>query len=345
MSTQVLAHGAPPVRGRIRVAPEDFEVDEVLGFEPDGHGTHVLLRVEKNGANTAWVASQLARVGNVPPAEVGYSGLKDRRALTRQAFTVPIATGDDLSVWRSHAGEGYRVLDAHRHTRKLRRGSHRANRFRIVVREVSGAVDELAARLGAIQSLGVPNYFGAQRFGRSSGNLVRARSWAAGGDAPRDRQARGFALSAARSELFNRVLTERVRLNCWNRLLPGEAIMLDGRRSFFTSDSIDAALEARCAEFDVHPSGPLHGRGAPAPRGAARDLESGVLATEPELVALLESEGLETERRPTRMRVRSIVWRRAADVIELEFELGRGGFATTVLRELLAGDAEIPDVD
>jgi tRNA pseudouridine13 synthase len=342
---QARAHGAPPIRGRIRVSPEDFEVDEVLGFEPDGHGTHVLLRVEKSGANTAWVASQLARAGQIPAAEVGFSGFKDRRALTRQAFTVPVAASDDLSAWRSHAGEGYRVLDAQRHTRKLRRGSHRSNRFRIVVREVSGAVDELPARIEAIGALGVPNYFGAQRFGRASGNLVRARSWAAGGEAPRERQSRSFALSAARSELFNRVVAERVRLGCWNRLLPGEAIVLDGRRSFFTADAIDAALEARCAEFDVHPSGPLHGRGEIAPCGAARDLERSVLATEPALVSLLEREGLQNERRPTRLRVSSLVWRRAADVLELEFELGRGGFATTLLGELVAGDAEDADVD
>ena len=95
--------GAPAVRGRIRTEPRDFEVDEVLGFEPDGHGTHVLLQVEKCGANTAWVAARLAAHAGVPANDVGYSGLKDRRAVTRQWFSVP---GGGLERWHDFAGEG-----------------------------------------------------------------------------------------------------------------------------------------------------------------------------------------------------------------------------------------------
>jgi len=334
---------APLLRGRIRTEPRDFEVDEVLGFEPDGHGTHVLLHVEKCGANTAWVAARLAAHGGFAAHDVGYSGLKDRRALTRQWFSVP---GGGLERWQNVAGEGYRVLAAHPHTRKLRRGSHRANRFHLTVRELTGPLEDLAPRLGAIGQLGVPNFFGSQRFGRDFGNLQRARDWAESGRAPRERQQRGFALSAARSILFNKVLAERVDLGNWNTLLPGEAVLLDGRQSFFAAPIIDEALVARCNSFDLHPSGPLHGSGESPAQGVARELEDSVLAREPALMALLGSEGLRAERRATRLIVRHLSWQLDGDVLELRFELARGSFATTVLGRLIAGVAdEMPPIE
>jgi tRNA pseudouridine13 synthase len=343
---RVAAHGGAVVRGRIRVEPRDFEVDEELGFAPDDHGTHVLLHVEKCGANTAWVASQLARRGALPVNDVGFSGLKDRRALTRQWFSVPETRAVAIDDWRSHEGDGYRVLEARRHTRKLRRGSHRGNRFRLTLRDLSGPLESLEPRLEAIRRIGVPNYFGAQRFGRGQGNLQRARDWASSGRGPSERQQRGFALSAARSELFNQVLAERVQLGNWNTLLPGEAIVLDGRQSFFTATGIDAALEARCASLDLHPSAPLHGSGESPARGVALELEARVLGSEPELTGLLEQQGFEAERRATRLVVHDLAWRLDGDVLELRFALGRGSFATTVLAELVAdlGD-ETPAIE
>ena len=329
------AYGPPPVRGRLRAVPEDFVVDEVLGFEPDGAGAHVLLVVEKRGANTGWVASQLARVARVPVRDVGTSGLKDRNAVTTQAFTLPWPVHAPLEACLAYAGEGWRVLSATRHGRKLRAGSHRANRFAVRVRDLQGDRDALVARLETIRGRGVPDYFGPQRFGRDGGNLARARAWAAGGDAPRERSARGFALSAARSVLFNAVLAERVRRGDWDRLLPGEAVMLDGRRSFFRADAIDATLQQRCETMDVHPSGPLWGRGDSPAQGVALEVETAVTAAEPRLCALLAAEGLEHERRALRLPVRDLRWSLEADDLTLQFELTRGAFATAVLHEIV----------
>jgi tRNA pseudouridine13 synthase len=329
------AHGVPPVRGRLRAAPEDFEVEELLGFEPDGAGSHALLVVEKVGANTGWVAAQLARTASVAARDVGWSGQKDRNALTRQAFTLPWPEQASLEPCLGYAGEGYRVISARRHGRKLRPGSHRGNRFAIRVREVAGDAAALEARLQAIASLGVPDYFGPQRFGRGGANLARARDWAAGGAAPRERSGRSFALSAARSAIFNAVVAERVRRGDWNRLLPGEAVMLDGRRSFFRAADIDETLVARCAAMDVHPSGPLWGRRASPAEGASLAVESAVAAGEPGLCTLLEAEGLEHERRALRLPVRGLRWSVDGEVLSLGFELPRGAFATAVLHEIV----------
>jgi tRNA pseudouridine13 synthase len=333
---QPTAHGTPPATGRIRAEAEDFRVDEVLGFEADGAGSHLLLTVEKRGANTGWVAGQLARAADVAVQEVGFSGHKDRQAVTVQAFTVPSPPDEPLEPILAHAGEGYRVIAVARHGRKLRPGSHRANRFALRVRELRGERAAIDACLQRIASCGVPNYFGPQRFGRDGANLRRAREWSMGGEALRDRTQRGFALSAARSHLFNEVLAARVRRGDWDRLLPGEAVMLDGKRSFFAAPEIEPELVARALAMDVHPSGPLPGRGAVAATGEALSVEGRALVGEAALYDLLRAQGLEHERRALRLPVRECRWTYEGDALLLEFVLPRGTFATAVLHELLA---------
>lgn len=327
--------------------PEDFVVEEILGFEPDGAGTHVLLAVEKRGANTAWVAGQIARAAGVAVRDAGFAGHKDRHALTRQWFSVPWPGDSPLRPLESLAGDGFRVLSVRRHGRKLRPGSHRANRFHLRVRDVAGDPVALESRLASIGARGVPNYFGPQRFGRDAANLARAREWAAAGRAPRARGERGFALSSARSELFNLVAASRVKRGDWDRLLPGEAVMLDGRRSFFHADVVDPALEARCTSLDVHPSGPLWGRSASPATALALEVEAEALAAERALCTLLESQGIEHERRSLRVPVRAFEWSLLDGVLSLSFELPRGAFATAVLHELLgdAADAAAVAVD
>ena len=118
------AHGRPAATGAIRREPEDFVVDEILGFEPEGTGNHGLLVVEKRGANTGWVAAQLARHAGVAVRDVGFSGHKDRHALTTQAYSLPLPVLFDVARCLEWQGEGYAVRAAYRHGRKLRPGSH-----------------------------------------------------------------------------------------------------------------------------------------------------------------------------------------------------------------------------
>lgn len=330
------AFGAPPATGRIRSQPEDFYVEEILGFEVEGSGNHALLVVEKRGANTGWVAARLAAHAGVNVRDVGFSGHKDRHAVTRQAYTLPLPVTADVAACLEWRGEGYAVIAASRYGRKLRPGSHRANRFVLRVRELAGERAAIEACLQRIRDEGVPNYFGPQRFGRDGSNLVRVRAWAAGGPAPRDRAQRGFQLSAARSYLFNQVLAARVVGGDWQRLLPGEAVMLDGRRSFFAAPEIDAVLLERCRTMDVHPSGPLAGRGQSPATGLALEVESAAVAGEGALLELLAAERIDHERRALRLPVREFEWSFEGGVeLELRFVLPRGTFATAVLHELL----------
>ncbi|HEX4267115.1 MAG TPA: tRNA pseudouridine(13) synthase TruD [Steroidobacteraceae bacterium] len=332
------AHGAPLCTGRLRVEPEDFIVEEQLGFEPAGQGQHVLLRVRKRDANTQWIARELARACGCRPNDVGYAGLKDRRAVATQWFTVPQSrlSPEDWAGVRS--GE-YEVLEAHRHSRKLPRGALAGNRFIIRIRGTAIDDESLASRLAAIDARGVPNYFGPQRFGKNGSNLKRL-SADVRALAPAER---GFVLSAARSLVFNAVLGERVRDGTWERLEPGDLANLDGRASHFRVEAVDEAIAERSARLDIHPTGPLWGRGAPPSGGRVLELEQRVAAELTAACELVVRAGMEQERRGLRLAVRDLRWQRdmdAADSIILEFGLSRGAYATVVLREMFALDAD-----
>jgi len=329
------AGGRPRSRARVRARPEDFEVEEVLGYGLAGEGQHVWLRVRKTGLNTEWVAGRLAAVAGVRRREVGFAGLKDRQARAVQWFSVDLA-GRPEPDWRALEGEGLELLEVRRHRRKLRRGALAGNRFRLRLTDCEGDRPAIEGALERIARAGVPNYFGPQRFGRAGANLLGAWSMLVGGEPVRDRHRRGLYLSAARSLLFNRVLSRRVAEGSWARALPGEAVMLDGSRSLFTADAPDAVLEARLAALDVHPSGPLWGRGASPARGEAAALEREALVGCAPWRDGLERAGLEHARRATRVRVRGLEWRfGSGDTLELAFDLPAGSYATSVVREIL----------
>jgi tRNA pseudouridine13 synthase len=327
-------HGEPLCAARLRTQPEDFLVEEHLGFAPAGAGPHVLLRVRKRNANTQWVARRLASRCGCRPADIGYAGLKDRRAVAVQWFTVPQSRLSP-EAWALVREEEYEVLEAHRHSRKLPRGALAGNGFAIRLRGVEVADASLSRRLAAIATAGVPNYFGPQRFGRDAANLRRLSV----GAGALDPQERGFVLSAARSLLFNAVLAERVGDGSWRHLEPGDLATLDGRGSHFPVEAADETLAARCARLEIHPTGPLWGSGSPPSGGRVLELEGRVAGGFPAACQLLAGAGMKQERRSLRLAVRDLLWRRdpaARDCLILEFRLTRGAYATAVLRELFA---------
>jgi tRNA pseudouridine13 synthase len=340
MMSLAYAHGGPPLRGQLRARIEDFEVDEVLGFEPDGAGEHVYLRVEKRDANTEWVARQLARFAGVTPMAVGFSGLKDRRALTRQSFSVQLPGRLDPD-WTDMQIEGVRVLSASRHSRKLKRGVHKANLFRIRLRDLEGSRSDADARIESVARRGVPNYFGEQRFGRDGENLDAARALFGGRRLSRSQ--RGFALSAARSFLFNAVLDRRVAAGEWDRALAGDVWMLAGSHSIFGPQALDEVLRERLAAFDIDPTGPLWGKGNLRSSDRVAGIELEVARAHADLAEGLVAVDLAQERRSLRLRPQSLRHDWLADAsLALAFVLPAGAFATSVLREICDYSAASP---
>lgn len=334
------AFGAPVLSARIRTLPEDFFVEEIPAFEPTGEGEHLLLTLQKRGLNTAEVARRLAQWAGLPEMAIGYAGMKDRHAVTRQRFSVhlPKRIAPDIGLLSALDAAGEQPLQVLEHTwhnRKLPRGALAGNRFVLVLRQVQGDPAAIDARLKQIATSGLPNWFGEQRFGREGGNVAAVLAMFAGRRVRREQ--RSMLLSAARSELFNRVLAARVRDGSWNRGLEGEVWLLDGSRSVFGPEPWSEALAERLGRFDIHPSGPLWGAGELRSTGSCADVERQALAGDAEtaLAAGLEQAGLKQERRALRLVPKALAWEwLQPETLRIAFSLPPGSYATAVLHEL-----------
>jgi tRNA pseudouridine13 synthase len=327
------AHGGPPLSGALRRSPEDFFVDEDLGFAPDGSGEHAFVRVEKRGANTDWVGRELARFAGADERAVGYAGMKDRHAVTRQTFSIHLPGRSDPD-WAALQHDEFRVLSAARHSRKLKIGALRGNVFRIVARDVSGDRGLLADRVEAMRRHGVPNYFGEQRFGRGGDNVENARRLFAGSRVRRHE--RGMLLSAARSFLFNEVLAARVRNGSWNLAHDGDVWMLDGSQSIFGPQPVDDDIRQRIASGDIAPTGPLFGEGVLRSTGEVAAFEQTVAAEHEDLIRGLASNGLRQERRALVLRAGEFdaEWLDERS-LAMRFDLRKGSYATVIIREIV----------
>lgn len=338
-----LAHANPVAKlckAEIRRQPNHFQVNEKIPFEPQGEGGHAMLLIEKTGTNTDWLAKQLARFAGVDDVAIGYAGMKDRHAVTTQWFSVNLE-GYDEPDWSGFNSVQWQIKQVTRHNKKLKRGVLNGNYFHLTLTNLEGDKAVWQQNLERIKSNGVPNYFAEQRFGHRFGNLEKAQRWMVEGKKPKQRQQRSIVLSAARSWLFNLVLSERVIQKNWHQLLKGDVMQLAGTRaSHFEADDQDSTLQSRLAQFDIHPTGPLWGRGQALTHADSLALETAVLNDWAVWQEGLEKAGLKQERRPLRLYPEQFSWIFDDKALQLEFYLPAGAYATAVLREL----ASISDV-
>lgn len=327
------ALGGPVGEALVRAHPEDFRVVERLGFEPHGTGPHRLVLIRKRNLSTPEAVAALAGAAGVARRDLGHAGLKDRRAVAEQWLSVPSAGGLEPGT----LSEGLEVLRVEPHGRKLRPGSLRGNRFELVLRQVDAPRAALQRRLLEIARQGVPNYFGPQRFGRGGANLDKALAWFQGRLRTRDRQLQGLLVSAARAELFNRVLARRVRQGTWDRAGEDDVMVLDGRGSLFRADTEAPAQRARrLLLHEIHATGPLAGEGGMVPGPTVSELEAQCLEGLPDLMAGLRARRVGAARRALRLSVVDLWWRwDDHSTLRLGFELTAGAYATAVLAELV----------
>jgi tRNA pseudouridine13 synthase len=322
---------------RIAATPEDFVVDEIPLFAPSGAGAHTFVRIEKRGRTTEEVARLLARLAGVPPAQIGYAGRKDKHAVTTQWFSAP---GLEPAAALAFEADGVRALEAARHPHRLRTAQLRGNRFALVVRELTLAqLAGLPAAIERILRVGLPNKYGAQRFGRAGDNAERARALLAGADPGRDRRAARFLLSALQAEVFNTFLAARpLPLDA---LEAGEVAVLHTSGGAFVVE--DVACEApRAAAFEISASGPIFGTKLLMPRGAPAERERAVLQAAGIPGRIVPPRGIELRgaRRPVRIPVADLASELAApDAVRLRFTLPAGSYATVLVEHLFTGAA------
>lgn len=321
----------PECSARIRGANKDFEVTEIPAFELDGQGEHWYIKIQKDGENTDWVAKQLAKYFNVSDKEIGYAGKKDRHAITQQWFSIclPGVKTIDLS---NFSCANIQILDVQKHSRKLRTGALKGNKFKLRLTHVSDDI-AFAERLLLIKQ-GVPNYFGEQRFGIQGGNLSRGISLLNAEFKERNRNKKGLYISAVRSWFFNHLLSKRIEQKLWQTLLTGDVVMLEGSKSHFLVDDL-CQIQARLQQRDLHITGPLWGRGLSLVAEEAAKWESEQLAGHLSLLERLEQMGLSQDRRALRVlpgELQGVCLE--AGTWSVSFTLPPGCFATSVLREL-----------
>lgn len=332
IQNQAYAYGKPEVSATYKQQPEDFKVNEVLGFEPelDEKGQHHWLYIEKTQLNTEQVARALAQFVGIQARQVSFSGMKDRQAVTQQWFSVELPATQAVD-WTAFELSGACILQAVKCNRKLRRGTHKWNDFEIRLRSVSD-MPALLARIDAIKA-GVPNYFGEQRFGHRGGNLVKAEGLFSGRRI-KDRGLRGIVLSAARSYIFNQYVSARIQAFDQQPLL-GDVMQLAGSHSYFIADPLDDTVLTRLAEHDIEITGPMAGRGQSAARADALAFEQTQLNNLSQWVEGLERAGLEQARRAVWLHPQQLQVTVEETNVVLAFRLGTGSFATSVLRELI----------
>jgi len=325
-------YGKPTSTGLLRSEMSDFKVFEQLPFKPCGEGEHLFIHIRKTGANTVFVARQLAAYFSVKEKLVSYAGLKDRFAVTEQWFGlhVPGKKEYDLSDLNI---EGVEVLSYARHNKKLRIGALSGNRFELILRNVSN-VDELMRRWHTLTTFGVPNYFGEQRFGIDAGNIEKAHSLFSGTKI-KDKKKRGIYLSAARSIIFNQVVSQRIEQQMFDSLTIGDVFMLAGTQSVFLAEEIDEKIESRFKEKDIDLTAPMWGAGELMSQGEALLFEQSVAQQYPEFCEGLPRFGLKQERRRIRLSFTDGDIKSQGDNVTLSFFLPAGCYATTILRELL----------
>ncbi len=325
-------YGMPKSEADLRSQVEDFKVFELLPFTACGEGEHLIIHIRKTGANTVFVARQLAKYFQVKEALVSYAGLKDRNAVTEQYFGVhvPGKKQYDLS---DLVIEGVEVLSYARHNKKLKNGALTGNRFEITLRNVTDVAD-MEQRWQDIVENGVPNYFGEQRFGIEGQNLTAAQQLFAGKKI-KDKKKRGFYLSAARSFLFNQVVAQRIRQNVFSVPLAGDVFMLAGSRSVFATEQIDEDIIRRLKEQDIDMTAPLWGAGELMTTQQASLMENHVTQPYDSFTKGLGKFGLKQERRNITLRLMAGKFEASDDLVTVSFFLPAGSFATTILRELV----------
>lgn len=295
-----------------KINPEDFVVTELSNASLDNRPLHCYLWLQKRDRTTIDVVRQLAQAAQQPESSIGYAGMKDRVAITRQWLSIPIEALGAIQA-EVEQDASLELLASAAHGRKLRRGELSGNRFIVVLYNASGVTD---AQLASLARTGAPNYFGTQRFGHNQLNIARAERWLEQRQTARGRGrqtksfTRGLHLSVLRSYLFNEVLAARIGDNSWSQIIDGDLCV------------------------GANATGPLWGRGRSTTAGRAAQIEQQALAPHKALSDGLEFAGVQQGRRALVLRAEQLRWHRAQDCLTLRFDLRSGSYATSLLAEL-----------
>jgi tRNA pseudouridine13 synthase len=329
---RLLTSHLPGTGGLMKSTPEDFVVEELPAYPPSGEGAHTFVEIEKRALTTDDAVRRICDALGCQRDDAGVAGMKDRQAVTRQWISLP---GVDPQKALALALDGIRVLSAARHPHKLRTGHLRGNRFALTIRGVTDGAARARAVLDVLRTRGLPNYFGAQRFGARGDNAALGRALARGERLPgrRSRSELRLFTSAYQSELFNRYLDRRIDDGLLSTALAGDLMRKRDTGGLFAVEDVAEAQSRLDAQL-IDPTGPMFGARMTAPPdgSAARAREDAILADEGVAGERIPADGT---RRPLVVPVDAA----EADepepgVLIVRFALPSGAYATGVLAEI-----------
>lgn len=334
LSSLAYLNGKPTATGKIKAQPEHFQVKEILGYEFAGSGEHLLVHIRKTGENTSFVANELAKACGVKSKDVSWAGLKDRHAVTEQWLSVHLPKGDtpDFSAFLAQY-PSIEILATTRHNKKLRPGELAGNHFTVTLSEVSD-VEDVLQRLSVISQMGVPNYFGSQRFGNQGNNLEEARRWGKENVRTRNQNKRSMMLSAARSWIFNSIVSARIEKGLFNQTIEGDLLQTESGLQLVSCASLEQS-QCLITNTEAQITAAMAGDNALPTQQQALDLEQPYLDAEPDLMALIRGNRMRHERRPIALKAQDLTWSVDGEDVTLSFSLDSGCFATAIVRELI----------
>ena len=329
-------YGEPHQTGVIKSQADDFRVIENLGFEPCGEGEHLFLYIEKKNLTTQDLIEQIAREFTVKPRDIGYSGLKDKLAVTQQWLSVHLP--GQMNSTEIPSPSHYKLLQHGWHNKKIRAGTHRSNSFEVMVRNVAELSSQTQQQIDDIKEFGMANYFGEQRFGAQQDNVERAIHSFTNERRTRklSRTKRSLYISALRSFLFNQILSQRIEQSHWHQPLQGDVFMLSGSHSLF-SEIIDDSILDRFQQHDISSAASMYGAGSRMLSEMALALEDDIFHQHPQIVECLDAQKVKLQMRTTRVTVQAFNVIHDADTQSLTVSatLPSGCFFTTLLKHFI----------
>ncbi len=335
---------APTGGGQTKIVPADFVVDEVPAYPPSGTGEFLLLHVEKEDVSGSELVRRVARRLGISRGDIGVAGIKDRRAITRQWISVPARDVADPAAIDGAVGDSGRItlLATGRHDNKLRTGHLKGNRFEIRVYGRDPGLDAAAAAsLESAAVDGMPNVFGAQRFGDGDTPEIGLRVLA-GDRSVRDKRMRRLGISAVQSWVFNTWLEARLAHGTIHQALAGDVLQKRPSGGKFTCDDPETDT-ARIAAGELVVTGPIPGKKVRGATGVPGELEADALAASGVALADFARVG----RLALGARRAALAWpgatscEREGDALVLRFTLPRGCYATVLLEAVCGPDLVI----
>jgi len=318
-------------------------VEEIPLYEPAGQGDHVYVRLVREGWTTRSLLEGLGKIFGLREVDLGCAGLKDRHARATQTISLLLPRMEEKEVARRIAeGLPVQVLEVRRHTNKLKTGHLLGNRFTVII---EGVNEELFSRAGdiatALKAKGLPNFYGPQRFGLKGDNAVRGRELLLG-RGPRRPWLKRFLLSAFQSELFNDWLAERLRRGWFDRLLAGDIAKKVSTGGLFQVEDLQAE-QPRFINKEITYTGPIYGGRMRWADGEAGALERLILENSGVTEERLARARLDGSRRPARLFVEDLRLDPVDPGLALSFSLPKGSYATTLLREFMKVETNLPE--